>query len=562
MNRNEFINANPIDSVLESRGVKLIGGGNTPKAKCPFHEDRNPSLSVDLERGLWNCHAGCGGGSVIDLLAKFDGVSPTDILKRYTSAPSSRQHSTTREPAGKSTPTEASPAPPKSTIEKTYQYQNELGADVYQVVRLTPKSFRQRHSVNGEWVWSMEGITRVLYRLPEVVSAEQVIIVEGEKDADNLAALGFCATCNVGGAGKWLDGYTDTLTGKKVVLCGDNDAPGKKHMDLIFESLAGKAAEVRVVTIPKPYKDVSDWIAATPNAAVQFREMIATSTPFLKGIRLPIVHFAEMEDRYAQYAQRIDADGLHLGSWLPGFTTTTRPLVPGELVVILGATGVGKTALLSNIAMAARHLRTLFFELELPEELLFERLVAMRAKLRCDDVEKAYKSGEKNGREVLTKYFPNLYICTQSRLTIADIEQYINRAELKIGDRPQLILLDYLGLVKGIGSSRYDRVSQIAEDLKVMAKSTNTIVVCASQITRKPVDDSPEVLLTDAKDSGSIENSAGLVLGAWRDPKDSTLLNVKILKNTKGTAGCVVPCRYNGATMRIAQLDANGHSIS
>lgn len=66
---------------LENRGVQIIGQGQNPKCKCPFHEDKNPSLSIDLDKGVWKCHAGCGAGSVIDLLAMFEGVTPDQFIK-------------------------------------------------------------------------------------------------------------------------------------------------------------------------------------------------------------------------------------------------------------------------------------------------------------------------------------------------------------------------------------------------------------------------------------------------------------------------------------------------
>lgn len=554
MTRNEFIAANPIEAVLQAKGVKLIGHGNNPKAKCPFHEDKNPSFSVDIAKGVWNCHAGCGGGGVIDLLARFENTDPVEFLKRHTTLECGPSINSVTKTLPRAFSAQMQPSAEKAaTIEKVYQYHDELGGEVYQVVRMVPKSFRQRHEVDGKWVWKMDGVTRVLYRLPQVMKSDEVIVVEGEKDADNLSALGFCATCNVGGAGKWLDGYTESLAGKKVVLCGDNDAPGKKHVETVFESLAGKAAEVRIVTIPSPHKDVSDWIEATPDALNAFRTLISNATPFIKGFKLPIYSLAEIEDRYSKYAQAVDTEGFHLGSWLPGFSTATRSLVPGELVMILGATGVGKTAILSNIAAAARNLRILFFELELPEELLFERLVSMRTGIPCDKVEEAYKTGGKNGQEVMDKMFKSLHICTESKLTVSDIEDRINRSELKIGERPQIVLIDYIGLIKGVGSSRYDRTSQIAEDLKVMAKATRTIVICATQIARKGADDEPEVFLTDAKDSGSIENSSGMVLGAWRDAENPDTMHIKVLKNTKGRSGLTIPCQYNGSNMRITQ---------
>ena len=81
---------------------------------------------------------------------------------------------------------------------------------VHQTVRLTPKAFRQRRPDPvhpGAWLWNLEGVEPVLYHLPQVIEAiqrgEPIYVVEGEKDAEALQALGLTATCNAMGAGKW-----------------------------------------------------------------------------------------------------------------------------------------------------------------------------------------------------------------------------------------------------------------------------------------------------------------------------------------------------------------------
>jgi replicative DNA helicase len=277
-----------------------------------------------------------------------------------------------------------------------------------------------------------------------------------------------------------------------------------------------------------------------------------SASAFVAGIKLNILQFSELEDHYARYAENIKQNGLNLGDWLPSFNNCIRPLVPGELVFFLGGTGVGKTAILSHCATITK-MPTLFFELELPAELMFERVLAMKAKRSCQFVEDAYRTGERFGTEYLDSKFGHLFICTESRLKVSDIENTIMRAELKMGQRPKLVLIDYVGLINGTGGSRYEKVSQIAEDLKVMAKATQTIVICASQISRKGKDDTGEVGIADGKDSGSIENSAGLVIGAWRDVEDRSLMHMRVLKNTKGIGGKQITCNYNGELMSITE---------
>ena len=107
-------------------------------------------------------------------------------------------------------------------------------------------------------------MTPVLYRLPEVVSADQVFVVEGEKDSDRLGGLGLTVTTNVGGAGKWRTEYSDSLKNKDVVILPDNDEPGRKHAAQVARSLSGKAKSIKVVELPglPPKGDVSDWLDA------------------------------------------------------------------------------------------------------------------------------------------------------------------------------------------------------------------------------------------------------------------------------------------------------------
>lgn len=539
MTRDQFIADNRIEEVLSSRGVRLAGGGDERSSKCPFHEDRNASMSVNVIKGTWFCHAGCGGGSVIDLLAKFSGVSPLDYIKSQGIGSEPRKA--------------PSVSTAKPEIETIYSYTDALGGELFQVVRMRPKTFRQRHSQGGAWVWNMDGVERVLYRLPEVLKAQTVWVVEGEKDADNLARLGITATCNVGGAGKWLDGYTETLSGKDVVICGDNDKAGKEHVEKVFDSIAGKVKSARLVVLPQQFKDVSDYIASCgPEAGKKIEALKEEATPFIKGIKLPLFTMAELESKYQLQVRSSSETMLDLGKWLPSLGRRIRPLVPGELVLLLGDTGTGKSALLQNIALSAAPIKTLFFELELPAELMFERFVAIKSKQACSFIEEAYRTEmDSFGPDFLEKAFPHLFICTESRMSLEQLETYITRSELKIGVKPKLVCLDYVQLISGQGK-RYERTSDTAEGLKVIAKSTGTIIVMASQVTRSQ-DENPEVSLHSGKDSGALENSAGLVLGAWRDPEDKTLLHLKVLKNTKGTGGIQIECNFDGEKMLITE---------
>jgi Protein of unknown function (DUF3987) len=154
-----------------------------------------------------------------------------------------------------------------SPIVARYYYISETGVVLRQVQRLAPKSFRQcRPDGRGGWIGNVEGVRHVLYRLPQLLAEKPettVFIVEGESDADNLAALGVVATTNVGGAGKWRHEYSEALRGRRVVILPDNDEPGRRHAEQVARALVGKAIGVKVVELPGlPEKgDASDWLA-------------------------------------------------------------------------------------------------------------------------------------------------------------------------------------------------------------------------------------------------------------------------------------------------------------
>lgn len=152
----------------------------------------------------------------------------------------------------------------KKSIDKIHDYTDEKGTLLFQTVRYTPKDFSQRQpDGNGDWIWNLKNTRLVLYRLPDVLKAEAVLILEGEKDCEAAYTLGlpsgWAATCNPMGAGKWRPEYSECLTGKTVVSCADADEAGQRHGAQVAQSLHGLAKEIRWLTLPYG-KDLSEWI--------------------------------------------------------------------------------------------------------------------------------------------------------------------------------------------------------------------------------------------------------------------------------------------------------------
>ena len=151
----------------------------------------------------------------------------------------------------------------------TYDYRDESGTLIYQVVRLRdPKEFRQRRPDNkGGWDWKIKGLRQVPFGLPELLAAPPetlVFIPEGEKDCLNARERGLLATCNAGGAGKWRPEFAPYFAGRDVVVLADNDAAGREHARQVAANLMPVARSARILELPGvPLKgDLSDWFEA------------------------------------------------------------------------------------------------------------------------------------------------------------------------------------------------------------------------------------------------------------------------------------------------------------
>ncbi|HEU0183792.1 MAG TPA: AAA family ATPase, partial [Blastocatellia bacterium] len=222
--------------------LTLYSADKKGMAHCPTHDDKKRSLHISAGRNgetLVKDHGGCA--TEIVLAAK--NLKLSDLFTE------SKTNSGAR------------------AIEATYDYRDEDGKLLFQAIRYAPKDFKQRRPDGaGGFIYNLQGVPRVLYRLPELIAADSgeiVFLVEGEKDVDRLRAGGLVATCSPMGAGKWRDEYAKFLAGRKVVIIPDNDQPGRDHAQAEAKSLRGVAVSGGTLTLPGlPEKgDVSDWLS-------------------------------------------------------------------------------------------------------------------------------------------------------------------------------------------------------------------------------------------------------------------------------------------------------------
>jgi P4 family phage/plasmid primase-like protien len=244
---------------------------------CPLHGGVRDSFSLNTETGQWFCNSDCGcGGDIVTFEQRLHGGTVGEAIRRV------------EEIVGQSFPATTQPRQTrqKMNIAATYDYVDEEGKFLYQVVRMDPKDFRQRQRrEDGSWQWNLQGARRVPYRLPELRQASgPVFFVEGEKDADKLVSLGLRATTSPEGAGKWRDEYGQYFQGKNVYVIPDMDEakskgvtyPGQQHAAQVIRTLLRHATNVRLIELPGA-KDVSEWLEQ--NDSDKFGELAKASVP-------------------------------------------------------------------------------------------------------------------------------------------------------------------------------------------------------------------------------------------------------------------------------------------
>ena len=539
--RQKIMQAHPLAAYIRAAGAKVPDKpGAKAMCSCPLHVDKTPSCSLDLERGLWRCFS-CGqGGTVIDMHMRLTGLSVKDAMFDLA------------EKGG----VEIDEKPTKVA---TYVYRDKMGREQMRVDRVEmgrKKKFMQYRVQDGKVVPGIEGVCRTLWNIEKWHAKEQVALAEGEKSVQALEAIGSDATTNPGGSKNWLESYAGYLEGKHVEIWPDNDESGQTWLDAVIASLEGKVAALRIMRVPPEYNDIADLVTAKGvEYATEIVADMAEKTDWIeRGVNIELYSAAELEALYRARSEVVADVCVDLSRWLPSLGQVLRPMMPGDLGAVVGDTGTGKTAVMVNIAQSQNHIPVIVFELELAPEDMAERYMARWNRLRCREIEAKYKHGETLG----TKGWSHIYTCPLSAASVDAMETIVRKSELKIGRKPGLVLVDYIGLVSAGKGKRYERISDVAEGLKRMARSTNTVVIIGSQVFRDK--DRIEVGLHDAKESGSIENSAQMAMGIWRPAENK--LCIRVNKQTRGSDKRVIQCEYDGDRQMIREIEGRENYVN
>jgi AAA domain/CHC2 zinc finger len=483
---------------LKRRGKELIGA-------CPKcgGDDR---FAVNTAKNLFNCR-GCGAaGDVIDLNVFLDGC---DFAHAVTSLTGERPQTKANGKHGNGKNGQA--AEPTMVDAGEWSYEDEAGNLLFETRRFEyrnanggfvlkdgkrKKTFRQRRPDPewGDWIWNLDGVRIVPYRLPELIEAigngHPIAVVEGEAKVDLLRSWGIPATCCAGGAGKWKPEHSAFLRGAEVIIVPDNDDAGRKHADIVGSSLQGTAASIRVLELPGlPAKgDVLDW-AKAGGTVEQLHDLIERQAkPWAPRSQQDdgkdAGDFASklLDSAAKQQPNVFNAKGLNQMTFDP-----IKFVVPGYIVegltLFAGKPKLGKSWLLLDFSNAVAEGGYTFF-----------------GNVKCEEGDVLYAALEDNQRRLqsrMTKLFGTKdwparlhFTCEMPRLTEGGLDFLKNW--IKSAKRPRLIVIDTLAVVRPLNRKEqgsYDADYAAVKELRDLALTYGIAIVLVHHLRKADADD-------------------------------------------------------------------------
>lgn len=271
LDRESVRRVSPLEEVIPQLvDDSLHGNSGEPAVRCPFHEDSHPSLRINTQKQVWRCDPCNVGGDVFAFVRRLNKCNFPEALRFL-----GERSGVSPDPEPSSNQWRSS-SPSGSWI-----YHRPGGEEALRVERFEEgggkKRFRQSApDGRGGWICKrgcMDDVERWLYRVHHLQGHETVYLVEGEKAADALVALGLPATTSPGGAGAWysapigLGSYAAQFKDagvKNVAIFPDNDDAGRRYAEDAARECHAAGLRVKLVTLPglPPKGDVVDFRAA------------------------------------------------------------------------------------------------------------------------------------------------------------------------------------------------------------------------------------------------------------------------------------------------------------
>lgn len=392
-----------------------------------------------------------------------------------------------------------------------------------------------------------------LYGPDATWDANELICTEGEFDCLILRQLGFPNVVASPGAGIWQDSWDGYLSqAKRVFVVFDNDSAGALGRQKLKEKFDTK---IRPVDLPGLGKmDPTRWVQ-DGGTKEQFQQLLFKAAS--SGMLLTV------DDAVEEHSELQTLQGLKLG--FEKLDVVLAPgLLPGQVMVILAKTNVGKSLILFNMFERMLHVagqenkKVLFLSLEMTRGDWFERArrIWRFYNLAGDD------------RECAEYWRSRIMMVDKNRMNLDEVNTVLDEFNERTGQPPDLVAIDYLGYwARAFRGDPYIRVSDAIMEAKGLAKDRRLRLVIPHQISRvAKFGEEPEI--DNARDSGIVEETADFALTMWapdamigrKEEDKSGIVNLRVGKSRHGGKGVQASFQFAPLTLAFVPMEDQRHA--
>jgi replicative DNA helicase len=342
----------------------------------------------------------------------------------------------------------------------------------------------------------------------------------------------------------------------RLVLELTDPLPSTKHVCWYAERLRRYAYQRSVMEIERKAFDIAQQPTTDPDGIESVRDEAIREARERYWPPESASEPDEAREELRAFYQRCES--LNLGTGFPSLDQAVGEIHPATVITILARPGVGKSVLGLNLVSNWLHQNAdwgvMFCSLEMGRTLATDRLIRIMEGWTVDNVKHAMRSGKQPA--VYNRLTASRYsVFAQPGQPLPAIETSLAMWERRHGRKIRAVVVDYFQYLKGeTGESPYQKASRLSRELKEFAKRRDCLVVNLCQVSRgKPGGEGSKCpSLEAARDSGTIEENADVLIGMWRPKPDDPTLMLKVVKARQGIPGRTAELLFDPETMRLS----------
>jgi len=310
--------------------------------------------------------------------------------------------------------------------------------------------------------------------------------------------------------------------------------------------------------LQRAVKSLADGTASLEDVRGLAEQVAERCTLNAQGVR-PVSDIAAEAIQEAEEAiAGTKETGKHVLTGIPSFDKYATPIHMHEYVLVAGRSSHGKSSFMLQVAghNIRRGLKVAVFSLETSDKAVVKQLAAQRAEVNLRELKNALPDHQQRYLEGLR------YLESGKQIMVFDRDLSIDAIEsrcrlIKQSFKPDLVVLDYIGLVSGTEGTAYERASQASKRMVPLQKALGCTLMVGCQLNQGPEKDAREPGRTDFRDSGQLLEDAHRVIAVWRKPNqalDNQWFDCELLQLKLRDGGlCKVPCRFHAQTTRFVE---------